>query len=76
MTIPQKELLEYALIGFEARRAEIKQKIADIRGRLGGSQDAVPPRKRRILSPEGRARIIAATKRRWAKARRAKGAKA
>jgi hypothetical protein len=38
----------------------------------GASQDAEPPRNRRVLSPEGRARIIAATKRRWAKARRAK----
>ena len=72
MTISQKELLEYALVGFEARRAEIKHKIADIRLRLGGSRDVVPAPKRRVLSPEGRARIIAATKRRWAKARRAK----
>jgi hypothetical protein len=63
------------LIGFEAQRAEIEQKIADSRLRLGGSQAAAPRRPRRVLSPEGRARIIAATKRRWAKARRAKRAK-
>jgi hypothetical protein len=34
-----------------------------------------PSRKRRVLSAEGRARIIAATKRRWAKVRRLKRAK-
>ena len=74
MTIPTNELLEHALAGCEARRAEIDRKINDIRLRIGGNADAEPPRPRRVLSPEGRARIIAATKRRWAKARRMKRA--
>jgi hypothetical protein len=72
MTIATKELLEHALVGYEARRAEVEQKIAEIRLRLRGNQAAEAPRRRRVLSPEGRARIIAATKRRWAKARRFK----
>ena len=74
MTLPINELLEHALVGYAARRAEIEQRINDIRLRLRGTLDADLPRHRRVLSPEGRARIIAATKRRWAKARRAKGA--
>jgi hypothetical protein len=72
MTIATKVLLEHALDGFATRRAEVEQRINEIRLRLRGSQAAVPPPKRRVLSPEGRARIIAATKRRWAKARRLK----
>jgi hypothetical protein len=75
MTIPTNELLEHALVGYEARRADIERRIDDIQIRLRGNQDVAPPRKRRVLSPEGRARIIAATKRRWARVRRLKRAK-
>ena len=64
MTLPINELLEHALAGYAARRAEIEQRINDIRLRLRGALDAELPRRRRVLSPEGRARIIAATKRR------------
>jgi hypothetical protein len=39
------------------------------RGRPKKVIDAVPPTKKRILSPEGRRRIIEATKRRWAAVR-------
>ena len=75
MTIATKELLEHALMGYEALRAEIERKMNDILLRLHGDQGAAPPQKRRVLSPEGRARIIAATKRRWALVRRMKRAK-
>jgi hypothetical protein len=75
MTIPKNELLEHALIGFEAQRAEIDRKIADIQLQLRGNESADAPRPKRVLSPEGRARIIAATKKRWARLRRLQRAK-
>jgi hypothetical protein len=60
---------------YEARRADLEQRINDIRLRLRGKQGAKPPRQRRGLSSEGRARIVAARRRRWAKERRMKRAK-
>jgi hypothetical protein len=81
MTIPRSELLQHALIGLEAQRAELERRMADIRLRLTGGAPAAPEapkishrRRRRKMSPEGRAAIIAATKLRWAKWRRAKRA--
>ena len=78
MTKSRTELLQHALLGFEARRQEIDRQIKELRQRLDGPPEAPQPkpgrRRRRHLSPEGRANIIAATKRRWAKVRREKRA--
>ena len=82
LTIERSELLQHALIGFEAQRAEVERRMADLRLRLNGAgqaaQEAPRPtrrRRRRKISPEGRARIIAGTKLRWAKWRKAQRAK-
>ena len=63
-------LLEAALVGYQAKLAEIDAAMADLRSRLGQSPAAKPvsaakpaPRK---MSAAGRARIIAAQKKRWA----------
>lgn len=75
MAITETELLEHALVGFEARRAEIEERIEEVRGALNGAV-AEKPRPKRVMSPEARARIIAAQKKRWAAYRRSKrGAK-
>ena len=41
--------------------------------RVGRGSSAAAPKKRRKLSPEGRARIIAAAKKRWAEYRKKQG---
>ena len=81
MTIEETELLQHALIGFEAKRADVERRMAEIRLQLSGgaaANQAAPKakrRRRRKMSPEGRARIIAATKLRWEKWRKARGGK-
>ncbi len=78
--MPDLDLLATALIGYRQRRAELDAAIFELRRRIdGGAPIAAaaktkPARKKRRLSPEGRARIIAATKKRWAAARRAANA--
>jgi len=77
LTIPEVELLQYALIGYEARRAEIEAAMRTIRDRIEPSAKHRAPakeaaRRRRRLSPEGRAAIIAGVKKRWAKVRQLK----
>jgi hypothetical protein len=69
------DLLEHAFIGYEAQRAELARRMRDIQRLIGDNHEGDPPRPMRVLSPEGRARIIAATKRRWARARRLKRTK-
>ena len=72
-------MLEMALIGYETERQKIGQKIVEIRGLLDG-RASVPnevkrgKRKKRHLSAAGRARIVAALKRRWAAKRKAEAA--
>jgi hypothetical protein len=81
ITIERTELLQHALIGFEAQRADVERRMAAIRLQLNGAaetNEAAPKakrRRRRKISPEGRARIIAATKLRWEKWRKARRAK-
>ncbi|HLY19664.1 MAG TPA: hypothetical protein VKR61_20700 [Bryobacteraceae bacterium] len=65
------EILEAALVGFERKRTEIEEKIADLRGRIGGqpaASDGIPAAagKRRKLSAGARRRIALAQKKRWA----------
>jgi hypothetical protein len=75
--IPETELLEHALIGYQKRRDEIEAARLQLAARIDDLKESADfaPRPRRRLSPEGRGRIIAATKRRWAKLRRMKRAK-
>ena len=57
-----------ALIGYQAELSRIEQKMAEIRGRLGGRVNAVVAKKatpRRILSAAARARMAAGQKKRW-----------
>ena len=81
LTIPEEELLQYALIGYQQRRDEVDAAMRDIRGRidLAATDHHVTSRsaalRRRQLSPEGRAAIVAGVKRRWARLRREKRAK-
>lgn len=75
------DILVAALIGYQARLRDINTRISELRGKLGksavgagevGKPPAAAPK--RVLSAEGRARIIAATKKRWEEARKAKSA--
>ena len=83
MTISDDELLRHALIGYQMRLGEIQAAMRDINAKLtrptlGRRNEAAavsngtrPKRKRRRrLSPEGRAAIIAGIKKRWARVRR------
>jgi len=66
--------LEMALIGYEAERQKIKDKIRELqaqlngRGRRAGTSVTAAPAKRRRgpMSAAGRRRIAAAQKKRWA----------
>jgi hypothetical protein len=71
-------ILQAALLGYQQQLEEINGKIADLRRRLGGRANApatapAAPRaqqKKHRISPEGRARIAAAQRRRWAAAKK------
>jgi hypothetical protein len=75
--------LEAALAGYRQQLDEIEQKMAELRRRLGKPSNGAAPKsassavlkKRRTrkhrMSEEGRARIAAAQRARWAKAKRA-----
>jgi hypothetical protein len=77
------ETLEMALIGFEQKKAEIEEKISQIKSLLGGAgaspkkgsapkvvDGAAPARKKRTLSAGARKRIALAQKKRWAEHRK------
>ncbi len=78
-----KATLEAALVGYQQHLHQIEQKMADLRRMLGnGAGTAVAPAPKRgrragsgkqkhRMSPEGRARIAAAQRARWAKAKKA-----
>jgi hypothetical protein len=78
MAKTDNSLLEAALLGYQAELARIKAAIADIRKRLGkrggsdvpGPFDKAPKKQKHRMSPEGRARIAAAQRKRWAKAKK------
>lgn len=71
----QREAIERALLALRDVQGSGSPAIAKKRGRPRKSAaDAVPGPKKRILSPEGRRRIIEATKKRWAAVRAAGGA--
>jgi hypothetical protein len=71
-------LLEAALVGYQHQRETITAAIADLQKRVGNvGAGGVPapagrtPRKKHRISAEGRARIAAAQRRRWAAAKKA-----
>jgi hypothetical protein len=66
-----KSLLEMALIGYQAQRSKIDERIAEIQQQLGGGSPyaaapAAGPKARRQMSPAAKKRIAAAQKKRWA----------
>jgi hypothetical protein len=71
-------LLEAALLGYQAEHARITAAVADIQSRLGKGggggvfpwKQSKPAKKRHVISAEGRARIAAAQKKRWAAAKK------
>jgi hypothetical protein len=71
--IERNEILKYALVGYQAQREEIEQRIADVQRRLNGA--AAPPmeqeKPKRRLSAKGRRAIVKATTERWRRARAA-----
>ncbi|HEX7970699.1 MAG TPA: hypothetical protein VF501_00510 [Thiobacillus sp.] len=73
LTIDRIEILQHALVGYQARRDDIERRIQEVRVQLNG---AAPPqikeeKPKRRLSARGRANIIRATKERWRRARAA-----
>jgi hypothetical protein len=73
-------ILQAALLGYQQQLEEINSKIADLRRRLGsrGNTPAAgvaprTPQKKHRISAEGRARIAAAQRRRWAAAKKQAG---
>jgi hypothetical protein len=77
MTVQDTSLLQAALVGYQMQAEKLATAIADIQKRIGnrsgkstGPTASNATRKRRTMSPEGRARIVAAQKKRWAAARR------
>ena len=73
-------ILQAALLGYQQQLEVVTAKIADLRRRLGGRNAAAPglaparpSQKKHRISPEGRARIAAAQRRRWAATKKAAG---
>lgn len=81
-----KATLEAALVGYQQHLQQIEAKMADLRSMLGQTPAAAPAAKRarkaapakqkHRMSPEGRARIAAAQRARWAKSKKAQKAQA
>jgi hypothetical protein len=74
------EILGAALIGYQERLRQIEARMAELHRRVNGKTAmprqvaAEPTPKKRTFSPEGRAHIVAAQKKRWAAVRKAKAA--
>jgi hypothetical protein len=79
--IANHEFLAAALVGYQHQLEHIQTKMAEIRAKLGktpvkraAAPAAAPahtaPRKKHRMSAEGRARIAAAQRARWAKAKK------
>lgn len=63
-------ILSAALVGYQAQLVEIDRKIQTIHAKLGARTIALPgagkPARKHLISSEGRARIAAAQRKRWA----------
>ena len=70
------EILTAAILGMEVQKEKLDAKIAELKIMLSGGPAvaATPeaPKPKRKMSKEGLARIVAATKKRWAAVRAAK----
>src|SRR6476469_7080824 len=68
--IADTELLQAALAGYERQKEVLEERIAEIRRELvgggGHSVEAGDGRLRRGMSADGRARVAAAQRKRWA----------
>lgn len=84
-----RELLKAALRGYEAQRADIEAHIAEIREQLESPVEVIAKQRKQLhavaekgkrkkggMSAEGRAKIAAASRKRWAAFRKAKKAEA
>ena len=79
-----KATLEAALVGYQQQLQQIETKMAELRRELGQRPAAAPAAKRAAkaapakqkhrMSAEGRARIAAAQRARWAKTKKAQRA--
>ena len=69
-------MLQAALLGYQQQLEVINGKIAELKRRLGGraglpaAVGSSPAQKKHRISPEGRARIAAAQRKRWAAAKK------
>jgi hypothetical protein len=79
------QILQMALIGYESKRREIEEKIAEIRNALDGRTSPVVaspdgatpvPRGKRGMTAGGKARVAAAQRQRWAAFHKEKAPKA
>ena len=76
-----KAILEAALVGYQQHLQQIEAKMADLRRMLrqapatapaaNRARKAAPAKQKHRMSAEGRARIAAAQRARWAKTKRA-----
>ncbi len=75
-----KATLEAALVGYQQHLQQIEAKMADLRRMIGHTNSApavkrarkaAPGKQKHRMSPEGRARIAAAQRARWAKVKKA-----
>jgi len=67
--------LQAALVGYQQQLEEIQTKMSELRRRLGKAPAAAAapaPGRRHRMSAEGRARIAAAQRARWAKFKKKK----
>jgi hypothetical protein len=67
-------LLHAALVGYQARLAQIDEAIAEVQNRLSGkaASSSTPRTGKRVVSPAARKRMAAAQRRRWAAYRKRK----
>lgn len=73
MALNDRDLKEATLVGLRQLRSDIEVKILELERELRGARRAGGPT-RRSLSPEARERIAAGQRKRWAAAKKAKGA--
>jgi hypothetical protein len=77
MSTTDHDFLQAALAGYLHHLSEINQKIAELRARIGNRADGTTaPARRRTMSKDGRRKIAAAQKKRWAAVKQAKPAQA
>jgi hypothetical protein len=68
-------ILQAAIAGLEAQRTRLDDQINAVRSMLNGASRSPKPRRRYRISKEGRARIAAAARKRWAAIKKAARAK-